>query len=147
MYKVGEGQNKIDTWMELITPTTANVLAYYNHPVWGKYAAITQNEYGRGVAIYIGCKTNAVLTESILKQALTKANLWGIDQSLYFPIITKSGVNQQGKKIHYYFNYSAVATTVKYAFGNGKELLSDRAITQNMVVELEGWGVKIIEEN
>jgi beta-galactosidase len=146
-YKVGEGQNKIDTWMELITPTTAKVLAYYNHPVWGKYAAITQNEYGKGVATYIGCKTNAALTESILKQALTKANLWGTDQSLYFPIITKSGVNQQGKKIHYYFNYSAAPTTVKYAFGNGKELLSERAITQNMVVELDAWGVKIIEEN
>jgi beta-galactosidase len=146
-YKVGEGQNKIDTWMELITPTTAKVLAYYNHPVWGKYAAITQNEYGKGVATYIGCKTNAVLTENILKQALTKANLWGIDQSLYFPIITKSGVNQQGKKIHYYFNYSAVPTTVKYAFGNGKELLLERAVLQNAVVELDAWGVKIIEEN
>jgi beta-galactosidase len=146
-YKVGEGQNKIDTWMELITPTTAKVLAYYNHPVWEKYAAITQNEYGKGIATYIGCKTNAALTENILKQALTKANLWGIDQSLYFPIITKSGVNQQGKKIHYYFNYSAVPTTVKYAFGNGKELLSERAVLQNAVVELEAWGVKIIEEN
>jgi beta-galactosidase len=146
-YKVGEGQNKIDTWMELITPTTAKVLAYYNHPVWGKYAAITQNEYGKGVATYIGCKTNAALTENILKQALTKANLWGTDQSLYFPSITKSGVNQQGKKIHYYFNYSAAPTTVKYAFGNGKELLSERAISQNAVVELDAWGVKIIEEN
>jgi beta-galactosidase len=146
-YKVGEGQNKIDTWMELITPTTAKVLAYYNHPVWGKYAAITQNAYGKGVATYIGCKTNAVLTENILKQALTKANLCGADQSLYFPIITKSGVNQQGKKIHYYFNYSAVPTTVKYAFGSGKELLSDGAILQNAVVELAAWGVKIIEEN
>ncbi|XP_073133471.1 uncharacterized protein [Henckelia pumila] len=34
---------KLNTWMELITPTTAKVLAYYDHPVWGKYAAITQN--------------------------------------------------------------------------------------------------------
>ena len=38
--------------MELIMPTTATVLAYYNHPQRGKYAAITQNAYGKGIATY-----------------------------------------------------------------------------------------------
>jgi beta-galactosidase len=146
-YKVGEEQNKIDTWMELITPTTAKVLAYYKHPVWGKYAAITQNEYGKGVATYIGCKTKPALTEKILKEALIKSNLWGTDQALYFPIITKSGVNQIGKNIHYYFNYSATAISIKYPYKMGKELLLNSVINQNDTVELGAWGVKIIEEN
>jgi hypothetical protein len=30
-------------WMELITPTTAKALAYYDHATWGKYAAITDS--------------------------------------------------------------------------------------------------------
>jgi beta-galactosidase len=146
-YKVGETLNKIDTWMELITPTTAKVLAYYQHPVWGKYAAITQNAYGKGVATYIGCKTNAVLTEKILKEALQKANLWGTDQTVYFPIITKSGINQAGKKVHYYFNYSANSVTLKYPYKVGKELFLNSVINQNEVVELSGWDMKVIEEN
>ena len=33
-------------WMELITPTTAKALAYYDHPAWGKYTAITENQFG-----------------------------------------------------------------------------------------------------
>jgi beta-galactosidase len=146
-YKVGAAQNKVQTWIELITPTTAKVLAYYDHPVWGKYAAITQNAYGKGVATYIGCMTNAALNEKILKEALEKANLWGIDQTLHFPVITKNGINQQGKKIYYYFNYSATPTTVQYSHKNGKELISETSISGNSTITLEAWGFKVIEEN
>ena len=146
-YKVGEGQNKINTWMELITPTTAQVLAYYDHPQWGKYAAITQNQYGKGLATYIGCVTSATLTEHILKQALKKSNLWGNDQQLAFPLITKSGINQQGKIVRYYFNYSATPQKATYLYKNGTELLSNKAVLQNSSMDLDAWGVKIVEEN
>jgi beta-galactosidase len=145
-YQVGAGENKVNTWMELITPTTAKVLAYYDHTVWGKYAAITQNVYGKGVATYIGCMTSPALNEKILKEALTKANLWSVDQDLYFPLITKSGVNQQGKKVHYYFNYSANPSALKYPYRGGKNLLSNTSITQNATLSLGAWGVEIIEE-
>ncbi len=154
-YKVGVADNKVHTWMELITPmehpdksgTTAKVLAYYDHPVWGKYAAITQNTYGKGVATYIGCMTSAALTEKILKEALEKANVWGVDNQLHYPLITKTGVNQNGKKIHYYFNYSANQNTVIYPHKKGKELLSNSAVAQNTTMNLGAWDVKIIEED
>jgi beta-galactosidase len=146
-YQVGAEHNKIHTWMELLTPTTAQVLAYYNHPQWGNYAAITQNAYGKGFATYIGCMTTPQLTESILKQALKKSNLWGNSQHFYFPLITKSGKNQQGKTIRYVFNYSATPQKIQYVYKNGQELLSNKAILQNSSLELEAWGVKIIEEN
>jgi beta-galactosidase len=146
-YKVGEGQNKIHTWMELITPTTAKVLAYYDHPQWGKYAAITQNQYGKGAATYIGCWISAATIEKVLKEALQKANLWGADQDLHFPLITKSGMNQQGQKVHYYFNYSAQPQTVQYSHKKGVELLSNSLFLPNSDLNLDAWGVKIIEED
>ena len=62
-YKVGKENNKVNTWMELITPATAKVLAYYDHPVWGKYAAITENNYGKGMATYIGCMNSNAIAE------------------------------------------------------------------------------------
>ena len=146
-YQVGAAQNQVHTWMELITPTTAQVLAYYDHPQWGKYAAVTQNQYGKGLATYIGCMTSAALTEQILKQALKKSDLWGSDQEIVFPIITKSGKNQQGKIVRYYFNYSAKPVKVSYSYKNGTELLSNKAVSQNSSMDLEAWGVKIVEEN
>ena len=133
--------------MELITATTAKVLAYYDHPVWGKYAAITENNYGKGLATYIGCLTSTAVTEKIVENALKKANLWELDQQISFPLITKSGVNEQGKTIHYYFNYSSVARSFIYPHKEGKELLSTESVQKNKEVHLEPWGVKIIEEN
>jgi beta-galactosidase len=139
-------ENKVNTWMELITPTTAKVLAYYDHPSWGTYAAVTQNQFGKGTATYVGCMTSQTLTEKIVKNTLEKANLWKTEQQFAFPIITKSGVNQQNKNIRYFFNYSAVPQKIQYAYKNGKELLSNKAVSANSSLDLEAWGVMIVEE-
>ncbi len=96
-YRVGSDNNTVNTWMELITPTTAKVLAYYDHPVWGKYAAITENNYGKGLATYIGCMLSDSLNEKILADAVKKAGLWGAAQELHYPVITKEGVNASGE--------------------------------------------------
>ena len=110
--------------MELIVPTTAKVLAWYDHPAWGKYAAVTRNTYGKGVATYIGFGTNAALTDKILAEAVKNAGLWGKDQDIRFPLIVKSGINQQNKAVHYYFNYSGQAQILVYPYASGKSLLS-----------------------
>ena len=47
-FKTGDDENYVHDWAELLVPETAKVLAYYDHPYWGKYAAITQNNYGKG---------------------------------------------------------------------------------------------------
>lgn len=140
-------ENKVNTWMELITPTTAKVLAYYDHPAWGNYAAITQNQFGKGTATYVGCLTTPALTEKIVKNVVEKADLWKTTQQFAFPIIIKTGINQQGKTIRYVFNYSAVPQTVKNIFGNSTELLSNQSISEETNLNLEPWGVKILEEN
>ncbi|MCP9746772.1 beta-galactosidase [Lacihabitans sp. CS3-21] len=139
--------NKVSNWMEFITPSTANVLAYYEHPSWGNYAAVTQNQFGKGTATYVGCMTSSVITEKIVKNVVEKANLWKTEQQFAFPIIVKSGINQQGKTIRYIFNYSAVPQQVKYNFSSGKELLSNELVSKDANLNLEAWGVKIVEEN
>jgi len=145
-FLVGSGNNNVNTWMELITPTTAKVLAYYDHPVWGKYAAITQNSYGKGTATYIGCATSNQVIEKILANEVKNAGLWGEAQKLYFPVITKDGLNERGKTIRYLFNYSSKPVSVLYTFENGRELLSDKAVNKNNMLEIDSWGLKIIEE-
>ncbi len=146
-YKTGKENSRVKTWMELVIPVTAKVLAYYDHPVWGKYAAITENKYGKGLATYIGCMTGNAVMEKILEDAVKKAGLLGLDQKIAFPLIAKSGVNQTGKTVHYYLNYSAVPQSLKYPYSDGKELLSDKIIIKNSFLKAEPWGVIIIEEN
>lgn len=145
-FKLGKANNMVNTWMELITPSTAKVLAYYDHPVWGNYAAITENNYGKGLATYIGCGISNAATEQVLEDVVKKAGLWGDAQKIAFPVITKEGVNQQGKLVHYVFNYAAKTTSINYPFANGKDLLTGRSIDKNSTVELAPWGVVICEE-
>ena len=145
-FGVGSDHNKVKGWMELVTPTTAKVLAYYDHPVWSTYAAVTENTFGKGLATYIGCWTDGAVTEKILADAVKKANVWGAAQSLYFPLITRQGTNEQGKTIHYLFNYSAKPGQLTYPFANGRELIQGGTLPKNGILELAPWGVKIIEE-
>jgi beta-galactosidase len=133
--------------MELLTPTTANVLAYYGHPYWGKYAAVTQNAFGSGLATYVGCLTSPAVMAKIIKQAVKKAGLWGADQQISYPLITKWGVNQNGRAVHYYFNYSGKPQTFCYPHPDGRELLTQRELPLDTTLELDPWGVAIVEEN
>jgi beta-galactosidase len=146
-FNVGSANNKIQTWMELITPTTANVLAYYDHPAWGKYAAITENKFGKGLATYIGCITSNAVTEKLMADAVNKAGITGPDQQLSFPLITKSGINQKGKTIHYYFNYSANPKIIEYPYNRSTNLLNQKPVSKNDKIELTGWGFTVLEEN
>jgi beta-galactosidase len=145
-YPVKAAENQVTTWMELLTPTTAQVVARYEHPVWGKYAAITENRYGKGVATYVGCHTSDAVVEKLVTNAVRKAGLWGADQETQFPLITKTGLNQRQKPVHYYFNYSAAPAAVRYPHGAGKELLAGSAVAAGQSLQLAPWGVQIVEE-
>ncbi|ACS99575.1 beta-galactosidase [Paenibacillus sp. JDR-2] len=145
-FGVGESDNNVEVWMELLTPTTAEVLAWYDHPHWGQYAAITTNRHGEGVATYIGCLPSEAAARKVLEGACREAGIWGVDQELQFPVIVKTGTNESGKTIRYYFNYSDEPQSFVYPHGDGAELLGDLGLRSGETIELERWGVAIVEE-
>jgi beta-galactosidase len=145
-YQVSEADNRVNTWMEMLTPTTAKVLARYEHPAWGQYAAITENRYGKGLATYVGCRTSDAVADKLVTNAVRQAGLWSADQELMYPLITRGGRNQAGKPVHYYFNYAATPGTVAYPHGAGRELLSGAAVSKGQQLALGAWGFQIIEE-
>ena len=145
-FEVDPDQDVVETWMELLTPTTAEVLASYDHPHWGTYAAITRNRYGDGTATYIGCLVSPDLMRRVLEHAVKEAGLWGADQELAFPLITRSGVNEQGRTIHYYFNYADVPGSIAYPHPSGRELLTDTEVRKDQVLPINRWGVLSVEE-
>jgi beta-galactosidase len=144
-YHVG-ADNTVRWWMELMTPTTATVIARYHHPVWGKYAAVTRNRYGKGDVTYVGFMPSDALAEKIMEQAVKQAGVWGPQQMLHFPTIMRSGVLANGRPVHYLLNYSDAPVQVGYRNAAGKDLLSGAAVAQNGTIELPAWGVAVIEE-
>ena len=60
---------------------------------------------------------------------------------------SKSGANQQGQSVHYYFNYSARAATFRYPHADGTNLLENQAVAEGSQQQLPPWGVLIVLED
>jgi beta-galactosidase len=145
-YKVGKENNYVSDWAELLVPEKAKVIAWYDHPYYGKYAAITHNTFGKGTVTYFGAMPARPILKNILADAVKEAGLWGKDQSISFPLITKQGKNRTGKQIHYYMNYSGESKILKYPYLNGIDLLTGQPIATDGTLELKPWDLAIIEE-
>ena len=98
-------ENKVSEWAEMLILDTAQPLAYYDHPFFGKYPAITRNRFGKGTLTYEGTVLSDKLQEKVLLDVLEMASIVGPDQQLPAAVHVKHGVNRGGKTIHYYFNY------------------------------------------
>jgi beta-galactosidase len=144
-YKVGDA-NKAQYWAEFLMPEHAKALAFYDHPFFGKWPAITENEYGAGTLLYEGTYLSDKLQTAVLKSALEKAGLAGPEQQLPAAVHVASGVNRLGKRLHYYFNYSGAAVTAQYLYGAGTNLLDGKAVGKAAVLTLAPWDLAIVEE-
>lgn len=130
-------------WMELLRPTTARVLASYKHPHWGNYAAITHNRYGRGSASYIGCYFDQSGLYELLLFLCKEAGVPITKEQ--FPIIIKHGINDFGKEIIYWFNYSDEIQAVTYHGKDGLLLMQDKKIKDGDSIILNGWDFVVVE--
>lgn len=144
-FHVGDA-NKVEYWAEFLMPTHARALAYYDHPFFGRWPAIVENNYGAGTLLYEGTYLSDQLQTAVLRQALQQAGLTGPDQQLPAAIHTQQGINREGKRIHYYFNYSGEQTSFHYPYLGGADLLTGKHVAQNADITLAAWDVAIVEE-
>lgn len=146
-FQVADKENTVSEWAEMIIPETAEALAYYDHPFYGKYPAITSNKFGKGNLVYEGSRPSDALQEKILLAAMERAGIRTSDQNIHWPLITKQGTNDFGRKVHFYYNYSSKPDMVLYDYPDGKELTSERNIKKGEKLPVAPWGVQIVEEN
>ncbi len=144
-FKLG-AENKVSEWAEMLIPDTAQALAYYDHPFFGKYPAITRNRFGKGELTYEGTVLSDALQEKVLLDALQLAGLSGPDQALPSSVRVKHGVNRGGHAIHYYLNYSDNEQTFSYSYAAGSDLLTQSAIAHSQQITLKPWDLAIVEE-
>ena len=145
-FEVKEVDNYVSLWGELLIPESADVLATYDHPHWGKYAAITRNEFGQGRVTYLGSLASNEIIEKIIDDLIVEAKIQSSSQKYSFPIIVRSGINQYNKKVHYILNYSPQKVEVEYYFGDGKDLFTGNHVASNERLAIEEWDLRIVIE-
>ncbi|MFT8995670.1 beta-galactosidase [Lentilactobacillus hilgardii] len=141
----GIDQQPVKYWMELLTTTTGKALATYNHPYWGKYAAITENQYGKGNAFYAGSYLNQQSITDLYKYILKKIGLWTSRQEQKFPIINKQLITKDNTVLDFYFNYSNQEQTVTYCSKNGQSIMNDLSEKQGDTFTLKPWGLQVFK--
>jgi beta-galactosidase len=139
--------NKVQHWAEFLQLDGAKALAYYDHPFFGRWPAITANQYGAGKVIYEGSYLSDKLQTAVLQSYLGELGLTGPDQKLPPRVHARTGTNSFGRTVHYYFNYSGAAVSFNYPHKAGKALLGERHVAQNDSLTLAPWDLAIIEED
>lgn len=144
-YQLGE-KNRVSVWAEFLLPESAKPLAFYDHPFYGKYPALTRNEFGKGTLTYEGTVLTDELQQKVMREVLELAGLIGADQQVPGAVRLRQGVSPRGKTLRYYLNYSGATQTFAYPHKSGVELLSSKLIHSGQPIELAPWDVAIIEE-
>jgi beta-galactosidase len=140
------GDNQVAFWAEFLMPEHAKAIAYYDHPFFGKWPAITENEFGKGTLLYEGTFLSNALQTAVLKDELGKLGLLSEDQKVPAVVHVQHGVNRLGKRVHYYFNYSGSAVEVNYTYAAGTNLLDGKSVAKAGTIALGPWDVTIVEE-
>ena len=120
---------------------------FYDHPVWKKYAAATVNQFGKGSALYLSSMFDSALLEKFWFITLLRFRKHFSTSGMPLSIDHQGSVNDFGKRVRFYFNYSDEKQTAICKGISGTELLSGRKIMEQETLSLEPWGVVIVEEN
>ena len=144
-YKAG-AENRVSAWAELLIPESATVLATYDHAFFGKFAAITRNNFGKGTLTYEGTYLSDAFQRDVVQDTLGVAGLAGPDQALTGPVRVRHGMGNAGKALHFYLNYSGQPQPLTYPHGSGADLLAGREIARGQQVTIGPWDLVIIEE-
>jgi beta-galactosidase len=144
-FQAGE-KNRVSVWAEMLQLESARPLAYYEHPFFGEYAAITRNSFGKGTLTYEGTVLSDELQYRVIRDLLDLAGLAGPDQELPPAVKVKTGTGNDGRIFRFYMNYSSVPAKFTYPYRPGTDLLTSRRVLQGQEVELPPWDLVIVEE-
>lgn len=145
-----DGSDEAKVFMELLIPEGAEVLASYDHYNWNRYAAVTRNHCEKGYAYHIGCMTEEgflkkVFLKKVFLRALEDAGIRR-ETECEFPLIVRKGVNDLGKTVRFYLNYSGQEQAEVPVCADGRDLLSGDEIRKEERMTIPAWGLRIVEE-
>ncbi len=144
-FHVGDA-NQVSVWAEFLLPETAEVLARYEHPFFGRFPAITRNGYGKGTLTYEGTYLSDGLQAAVLKDVLGLAELSASDQDVPQAVRVKHARSADGHPIHFFLNFSGETQKLPYAYADGSEILSDTELHQGDPITLAPWDLAIVFE-
>lgn len=144
-FGVGDEQNTVSTWVDMLLPESAKPLAFYDHPFFGRFPAVTRNAFGKGTVTYEGTVLTDALQSKVVAEVLKGA---GIEPAAGLPprVRLREATGRDGRTLRFYLNFSGEPQSFPYGGGAGTELISGRALAPGGRLTLGAWDLAIIRE-
>ncbi|MFP4136144.1 MAG: beta-galactosidase trimerization domain-containing protein [Candidatus Acetothermia bacterium] len=140
----GESYSAVD-WVDCIETKEAESLADYEKgwPADKGFAGVSRNEYGEGVAYYVGLAGEEDLYSDLISYLLENTDVESILSSPENVEVRERVDPETGAKLVFMVNHSPEQKSVSVD-GNYWDLISSKTVTED--TELEGFGVMILKE-
>lgn len=126
---------------DLIHSDSAKVLARYSNEFYAETPAITQNEYGKGNAWYVGTRLDYAGLTYLFDQIITKSQVKSlVDESNELEITKR--ITKDGKELYFILNMSNNKRELPDKFNAYQDLLTGEKANQT----LEAWDVEILRK-
>lgn len=132
-------------WADALVPDSASCLAWYEHPQFGRWAAITTNAHGAGRVTYVGTLPDAALARALAR--------WVVETSLPADpwlarpdTVTVTGARaRDGRRLRFVSNWSWRRLAMPLPEPT-YDLLSGGALDAGQELELGPWDVRVLAE-
>ena len=128
-------------WVDGLIPDGASVLAWYEHPHFGRWPAVTTHPVGNGRITYVGTIPASSFAQAILRWACAGGRRPGLPASVTF----SSATTADGSRLRFLHNWSWDPASV-IADGNCTDVLSGKRIEPGDALELTAWDVRVLLE-
>jgi beta-galactosidase len=132
-------------WADGLVPEGATVLARYDHPFYGRWAAITTNQVSSGRVTYVGTLPNASLGASLarwLRETSLAADPWAQRPA---SVSVTSGRATDGTHLRFLSNWAWQTTRISVPVAC-RDVLSGAEFDAGTELELGSWDVRVLEE-
>ena len=138
-------ENRASVWADMLLPETATPLAFYDHPFFGKYPALTRNAWGKGTVTYQASVLTDALQEKVVADVLKQAGI-APEAGLPPKVRMRQAVARDGKALRFYLNFSGEPQSFAYGHGAGTELLSQKPVAAGERLTLAPWDLAVVRE-
>jgi beta-galactosidase len=138
-------ENRAFVWADMVLPEAAKPLAFYDHPFFGRYPALTRNAFGKGTVTYQGTVLSDALQLKVVADVLQQAGI-APEAGLPAGVRARQAVARDGKVLRFYLNFSGEPQSFVYGHGAGTELLSQKPVAVGGKLVLGPWDLAVVRE-
>jgi beta-galactosidase len=129
-------------WADGLEPEGAEVLAGYEHPHLGRWAAITTRRHGAGRVTYVGTLPDRALAVALARWLRPAEDPWAARPET---VTVTSATNRAGGRIHFVANWSWETTTVPLPVA-AVDLIEGAGCRPGEALDLGAWDVRVLAE-